>query len=428
MMHLFDLVALLQILLALLLALLCGGLLYVTQRSYQGWWQIWWQRLCVQDDSAMRDAAPIDIPPTSVADYGKTRFVSRIRLQPGNPSRPSPPPWTGGPGGGILLLAVSMGLVSGLALIHLSIGTVLLRPDQLVAALLGQMADPVQQSIIWSVRVPRLLVASVTGAMFGLAGVLLQTGTHNRLADAGPLGIASGGALLIVLWLIYVDPLVLPGASVLPLVGLVGCLLASLPLYVLTRSTPPSVVGSTLVGLVISVGAPVIALLLLFPDLQVNTFLWWSIGSLDRRGWSAWQSLWPWALLALLLAFLIAWLPALTRSGQPRSRMLWLGAAGIVTGSAVGVVGAVGYLGLLGSLLAQRVVGAEIRRVLLFSALFGTSMLLLADIVARLVSQAVLSIALVNELPAGLITMLIGLPCLLYGRMRRSDGASKEQG
>ncbi len=420
MMHLFDLVALLQLLLALLLALLCGGLLYVTQRSYHGWWQSWWQRaagqrLCVQDDTAMHDAAPIDIPPTSVAGYGKTRFVSGIRSQPGNPSRL------------VLLLLLSIGLMSSLALIHLGIGTVLLTPDQLVAALLGQVDDPVQQSIIWSVRVPRLLVASVTGAMFGLAGVLLQTSTHNRLADAGSLGVASGGALLIVLWLIYVDPLVLPGASVLPLVGLSGCLLASLPLYILTRSTPPSIVGSTLVGLAISVGAPVIALLLLFPDLQVNTFLWWSIGSLDRRGWSAWQSLWPWALLALLLALLIAWMPALTRSGQPRSRMLWLGAAGIVTGSAVGVVGAVGYLGLLGSLLAQRIVGAEIRRVLLFSAIFGTSMLLLADIVARVISQAVLSIALVNELPAGLITMLIGLPYLLYVLIRRPDSVSKEQ-
>ncbi len=419
MMHLFDLVTLLQILLALLLALLCGGLLYVTQRSYRGWWQIWWQRseeqrLCVQNDSAMRDAAPTDIPPTSVADYAQTRFITRMRLQPGTPSHL------------VLLLVVSMILVSGLALTHLCIGTVLLRPDQLVAALLGQVDDPVQQSIIWSVRVPRLLVASVTGAMFSLAGVLLQIGTRNRLADAGSLGIASGGALLIVLWLIYVDPWALPGASVLPLVGLAGCLLASLPLYVLVRSTPPSVVGSTLVGLVISVGAPVIALLLLFPDVQVNTFLWWSIGSLDRRGWGAWQSLWPWALLALFLALLIAWRPTLTRSGQPRSRMLWLGAAGIVTGSAVGVVGAIGYLGLLGSLLARWVVGAEIRPVLLFSPIFGMSMLLLADIVARLVSQAVLSIALVNELPAGLITTLIGLPCLLYVSMRHSDGASKE--
>lgn len=421
MMHLFDLIPLLQILLALLLVLLGGGLLYITQRSYQGWWQIWWQRakgdhLCVQDESARRNAVSTDIPPISVTGYGKTMFVSGMRSQPWNPVRLA------------LLLAVSIGLMSGLALLHLSIGTIRLTPAQLVTALLMPVDDPVQQSIIWSVRVPRSLVAAVTGAMFGLAGVLLQISTRNHLADAGPLGIASGGALLIVLWLVYVDPLALPGTSVLPLVGLSGCLLAILPLYILTRSTPPRIVGSTLVGMTISVGAPVIALLLLLPDLHVNTFLWWSIGSLDRRGWSAWQSLWPWALLALLLALLIVWRPTLAHSSHPRLRMLWLGAAGIVTGSAVGIVGAVGYLGLLASLLARRIVGAEIRQVLLFSAICGASMLLLADSVVRVLSQAVLSVALVNELPAGLMTMLIGLPCQGYVLMRRSDGILKEQG
>jgi iron complex transport system permease protein len=270
--------------------------------------------------------------------------------------------------------------------------------------------------ILWELRVPRLLLAVLVGAVLGLAGAVLQGLTRNPLAEPGLLGVSSGAALGAVI-AIYSGLGALWSLAV-PVFGLFGALLGTTMTLVLGAN------GGVLA--LILAGAAVSGLMLAGTALVLNLapnpyaayeISHWMLGSLADRGWDQLLLSTPFMLVgaALLLATGRA-LDALSLGERQAAslgvdlpglrRRVLLGTA-LAVGAATSVTGAIGFIGLLAPHLVRGAVGYEPRRVLWPAALCGAVLLLIADIATRV-------LPLDQELKLGVLTGLVGSPFFMW--------------
>ncbi|HEX6817614.1 MAG TPA: iron ABC transporter permease [Ktedonobacterales bacterium] len=320
-----------------------------------------------------------------------------------------------------LLLALGTLGVLALAVAHLAIGTVLFSPVEVVAALLGHPTLPYSRVIVVDLRLPRTLIAMAAGGMLGLSGALLQAVMRNPLAEPEMTGATSGAVLFAVLWLVG------PGhsaelAPLLPLVALAGGLLACGAVYLLSdRGAGRYLI---LVGLLTSaVLRSVTSFVLLIHQEAIGAILMWLIGSLNARVWAQWNTLWPWALVALPAGIACARWANVLQLGDAsgvglgvhvnRARVALLITAALLATAAVSVVGGITFLGLVAPHIARRIVGADARRLFPASVLLGAAILLAADMIAQVVLWP-------NTLPVGAVLAVVGAPFFLYLLSRRA--------
>ena len=319
----------------------------------------------------------------------------------------------------VVLLAALL-IVVALLVLHISVGTVTVAPGEVLAVLTGQPTDTLSHTIVWELRLPRALVAVAAGAMLALAGAILQSLTGNPLAEPDLTGASAGGVLFAVLWLsrqLVGWSTAPPGAEV-AFVALLGSLAAGGLVYVLSWQRRTSAVRLVLTGvLVATILKALTSLVLLRNQNAIGGIVLWIIGSLNGRTWVHWAAIWPWALLALPLGLACASRANVLQLGDDvaaglglrveRTRAGLLVVAVLLTAGAVSVVGALGFLGLIAPHLTRRLVGDDARRAFPLSAAMGAILLLIADIVARAVTQP-------NELPVGALMALLGAPFLMF--------------
>ncbi|NER85457.1 MAG: iron ABC transporter permease, partial [Leptolyngbya sp. SIO1D8] len=198
------------------------------------------------------------------------------------------------------LLLLGLGLVIFLSLTN---GSVALTGEELFAAALRQ-GNPIHQTILWDLRLPRVLAALVVGMALGLAGALLQGMLRNGLASPFLLGISAGAGLVVVL---------VVGVGLLrvwvPLGAWLGAIITTLMVYLLARTgTTLSIERLVLGGVAFSslFGAIQSLLLLLSSDGQIQAALNWLIGSLNGRGWTEVRLVGPGIIAVSIAACLIA--------------------------------------------------------------------------------------------------------------------------
>jgi iron complex transport system permease protein len=303
-------------------------------------------------------------------------------------------------------------------ILSLTQGAVALSGEELWLAALRQ-GSQTHQTILWDLRLPRVLAALLVGAALGMAGALLQGLLRNGLASPFLLGISSGSGLVVVL-------LVSLGLwqAWIPFGAWLGAIATTLLVYLLARSgTTLSVERLILGGVAFGslFGAVQSMLLLLMQDGRVQAALTWLIGSLNGRGWREVTFAAPVILVALGLGCLLAKQVNLLSLGDElavglgtsllRSRCLIGAVATLLAASAVSVAGLVGFVGLIVPHGVRLLVGTDHRLVLPFSALGGALVLATADFVAR--SGPV-------ELPVGIVTALLGAPVFIGLLYRRS--------
>ncbi|MHB1543456.1 MAG: FecCD family ABC transporter permease [Gammaproteobacteria bacterium] len=304
--------------------------------------------------------------------------------------------------GALLILACFTGLTEG---------GVSLSLHQILWALLGR-GTPVIRTILWQLRMPRILMAFSVGGLLALSGTLLQVLLRNPLADPYVLGVSGGAAVAALLSLLGGLPLYWVMGN-----AFIGSAAATLLLLVLTRLTGPiTPTRLLLTGIVMAsgFGAIVTLLLALSPDPTLHAMLFWLMGNL---GYGPGSRL---SLLALILAVLLLWpfagqLNVLLRGvdaaqslGVHTGRImigLYL-AASLVTAIAVTDAGMIGFVGLIVPHMVRFAVGADHRRLLPLAALWGGSLLVLADALAR-------SLLAPRELPVGVLTAFLGIPLFL---------------
>jgi iron complex transport system permease protein len=314
--------------------------------------------------------------------------------------------------------ALTLGLLLTLIL-SLALGAEPIGLTHLWQALLHR-GDPLYQTIVWDLRLPRIVAGLVVGAALGMYAALLQGLLRNSLADPFILGISSGAGLVaIALFTLGILQ------AWIPLLSWGGAVMTALLVYLLGRTTTGiSVERLVLGGVAVSamLGAIQTTLLLLAEDSRIQAALNWLIGSLNGRGWSDIQIAAPYIAVSLVLGCFLSRAVNLLGLGDElavglgvsltRSRLLIGGVATLLAASAVSISELIGFVGLVVPHGVRLVVGTDYRWVLPLSALGGAWVLTVADLLARLGAV---------ELPVGTVTALLGSPLFVWLLYRRSE-------
>jgi iron complex transport system permease protein len=349
-----------------------------------------------------------------------TSTSSRPTTAPTAPRRPSTA------GLCLALTAVLAGsIVCGVALgpVGIPFGDVL---RFLQAALTGGTIDAAEAGpyrIVWDIRLPRVLLAAVVGAGLSVVGVAIQAMVRNALADPYVLGISSGasvGATAVATTGLFASL----GIYALSTAAFLAALAAMAIVYLVAgRNLTP--LRLVLTGTAMAYGFSAIAMLLVFQSPRgeaARAAMFWLLGSL---GGVTWASL---PIAAAVVGAGIVYLRtrakhlnALSMGDETattlgidvsRTRQELFLVTAAMTGVLVAVSGAVGFVGLMLPHLVRLIVGADHRKVLAVAPLAGACFLIWVDVAARLLAAP-------EELPLGVITAALGVPCFILLMRRR---------
>ncbi|WP_052849125.1 FecCD family ABC transporter permease [Streptomyces avicenniae] len=317
------------------------------------------------------------------------------------------------------------GVVVGLAaLLSLALGSRSVPPDEVLRALFasGQDAHTPDAEVVRELRLPRTVLGLMVGAALGMAGVVMQGLTRNPIAEPGILGVSQGAALAVVVGIAFAGAHSLAGYVWFAFAG-AGA--AAVVVYAVAArgrggATP---VKLALAGAAINaLLASVVAGILTTRGAALDEFRFWQVGSLTGRDAEIAGQIWPFLLAGLLLVVAAARGMDALALGDDVARGLGqnvalvrvtggLGAA-VLTGAGVAATGPIAFVGLAVPHLARALVGGAHRWLLPMAALLGPVVLLVSDVVGRLVFPP-------SEIPAGVMTALVGVPFLIV-LVRRS--------
>ncbi|RXJ22380.1 FecCD family ABC transporter permease [Lelliottia nimipressuralis] len=296
---------------------------------------------------------------------------------------------------------------------------------RLPVTLLWNGTDDALRQIWFTIRLPRVLLALVIGGSLALAGCVMQGLFRNPLADPGLLGISSGAACAVALWVVL--PVTLPALLMLyapMLAAFLGALAATLVIFLLSQQRDSSLSRLLLVGIAINAlcGAAVGVLSWVSNDAQLRQLSLWGMGSLGSAQWSTLLAVTSLMIPTVLIIWQLAGALNLLQLGDEEAhylgvdvravqRILLLCSA-LLVASAVAVSGVIGFIGLVVPHLMRMWLGSDHRAVIPGSVLAGAFLLLIADTLARTAVAPA-------EMPVGLLTSLLGAPWFLWLIFRR---------
>jgi iron complex transport system permease protein len=284
------------------------------------------------------------------------------------------------------------------------------------------------QLVLWSVRLPRIAIAMLIGALLAASGAVMQGLFRNPLADPALVGASSGGALGAAAAIVLADRMSASLAShfeLLPVAAFLGSLATTWALYRIATSRDRTSIAVFLLG-----GIAVAALanagigLLVFvaDDRQLRDITFWLLGSLSGATWDKAALVAPFAAAFALATPLVARGLDLLVLGEAeafhmgirveRLKRLTIVIVAALTGIAVSLSGIVGFVGIVVPHLLRLVIGPGHRRLLPASMALGAILLLVADTFAR-------TLAAPAEVPIGVLTALIGAPFFLAILLRQ---------
>ena len=267
-------------------------------------------------------------------------------------------------------------------------------------------------------RLPRAVLAILLGGALAISGVLVQSVVRNPLASPDILGINNAAGLVAVSVLMFLPNLAFYW---MPIFAFLGGVLSFVILWVVCgfnfRPIKMAIIGVALSAL----WAAISHYLMLTNPVEINTAMLWLTGSLWGRSWSYFNVVLPWLLVLLPLPFIFC--RDLDTLGLGENKASTLGVtvnkvqisvlvlAVALSTTAVAICGPIAFLGLVAPHLARRLVGGRHRTLLPAALIIGALLLQLSDILARVIDPP-------TELPAGILTAIIGAPYFFYLLMR----------
>lgn len=284
--------------------------------------------------------------------------------------------------------------------------------------------DETSKVILFSIRAPRIVVAVLMGTALGASGAVLQGILRNPLADPYILGISSGASLAAALGIVM--GLTVFGTFTIPILAFIGAIATGgivgilgwkrgglWPERLLLAGVGLSFLFSALLMLILSVSTTEglrRATLWIFGDLSMSDWAVMPYGLVFVAGGIA-VSLWrAKALNALILGDELAHSLGFT---PHKERLLLFVSVGLMTAASVALGGMIGFIGLLVPHIARFFLGSDSRLLVPASAVMGGALLCIADLIGRSVLPPM-------ELPAGIITAIIGAPYFLYLLRRKN--------
>jgi len=311
----------------------------------------------------------------------------------------------------LIMTAASLGS-SGISLGD----TVLIVLHKIFRLPLNADIDPKNVSIVWLLRLPRVLLAFLVGGCLAMSGAVCQSILRNPLASPYILGVSSGASLGAGVIIISGIAIPLLGIFTLPLTGFVFGLLTVFFVAAFSSRIDKSMSNNTIIlcGMVFSLFLNALLTLLsaVFSD-DLRRIVLWQMGSFAMRGW---------VYVQLLLPFLVIGTAGILRyakemdimtfdddqaqsvgveTGVLRKKLLVL--CSVLTGAAVALSGVIGFVDLIAPHAARRITGSRHLYLIPMSFILGGSLMVITDLIARMIISP-------SELPVGAITALIGAP------------------
>ncbi|MCL2134026.1 MAG: iron ABC transporter permease [Candidatus Bathyarchaeota archaeon] len=285
------------------------------------------------------------------------------------------------------------------------------------------------ETIIWTIRLPRIVMALIAGAGLAAAGATMQGILRNPLASSYILGISSAAGFGAALAIVFGVSIATIGGFLIIGNAFVFCLLAMVVVYLIARMSGMSSESIILAG--VAVGFLFSALLSLIQYIApernaVSAIVFWLMGGLYTTSWQNILICFPIVAVTMILMMSQAWNINVLSMGEDVAVSLGVNSKRVLsinmiletvaTASIISFTGIIGFVDLIAPHIARMLVGTDYRYLIPCSALLGAFMLLGADTVGRLIMMPI-------EIPVGIITSLLGVPFFIYLliRKRRRD-------
>jgi iron complex transport system permease protein len=312
----------------------------------------------------------------------------------------------------LLVLAITL-------ILSLAIGSVFIPPAELWRVVSGASSSETFRTILWNIRLPRTALIALVGAALAGSGAAYQGLFRNPLADPYLIGVASGAGLGAIIAMSIQWPYTALGLLAVPLAAFITSLLTVYVVYAIAhigRSVP--ITNLILAGVAVSSFAVSLTSFLMLRSMgEVRRAIGWLLGGVSLVGWDATLALIPYLAIGLMMLVFTGYALNLLQFGDDqatqmglnvrRAKLIIIVAASLVTAAAVSFAGIIGFVGLIVPHIVRIWWGVDYRRLIPLSILGGASVLLIADVLARIVIRP-------EELPVGIVTALAGAPFFLW--------------
>ena len=319
------------------------------------------------------------------------------------------------------MLAVLCVVMLGVALLSLSVGAARLPLPEIFRVLAGGGEDA-SRTIIFNVRVPRIVTAISVGIALAMAGCIMQNVLRNPLASASTLGISQGASFGAAVAIVYfsMSPFAVTAFA------FVGGI--STTILILLLSYRSGAVPATMILAGVAIGAMftgATALVQYFADdVRVGSIVYWTFGNLGRPGWHEIRILSFLNAAGFIYFIFNRWNYNAMESGSHTAKSLGVNVdlliivsmvvGTLVSATAIAFVGTIGFIGLIAPHIVRKFVGNDYRFLIPCSALMGGTIMLAADIASRMLRAPAV-------LPIGALTSFLGAPLFLYLIIKRGN-------
>lgn len=289
-----------------------------------------------------------------------------------------------------------------------------------------------QNTVIFSIRLPRILVGMFVGMSLSVSGCILQTVTRNELAEPGIIGLNAGSSLAVVLLIsaggtLYFEKVSTSKIFLMPFVSILGSLLAAVLIYGLAykkKKVTPTRLILTGIGVNAGINAVITVYQLSMSQGDYNQALTWISGSLWGTNWSYFYFLAPITILFVFMTFYKSRILDVLDLGDElatglgvaveKERRLLLVYAVVLAAVATSVAGNIAFLGLLGPHIAKKLVGPVHARQIPVAAGISAIIIVVADVLSKNLFSPL-------ELPVGIAISIIGVPYFIYLMLRTKE-------
>ncbi len=299
-------------------------------------------------------------------------------------------------------------------------GAVKISPIEIINAIFFEKAT-VNYQIIWNVRFPRTIAASLVGTCLALSGCILQGIMRNPLASPNIIGVSSGAGLMtLIVLIIFPDYYFLA-----PFGAFVGALLATLFIYFLAWKDGVAPNRLILAGVAVSslLGAGNNAIMTFYPD-KISGVIGFMVGGLSATNWKHVDMIFPYAVVGIVLLLFITNKLNILMLGDEvatglglnveATKFLFIIISSVLAGAAVSVVGLLGFVGLIVPHITRQFIGSDYRYLIPATIFTGSAVVVLCDTLARVMFAPV-------EVPVGIIMSALGAPFFLYLLRRKKE-------
>lgn len=326
----------------------------------------------------------------------------------------------------IVILVIYIGTSIGSSNISL-LDTISIILNKTLGVSLKEGILPKDVSIIWKIRLPRVLLAFLVGGCLATSGAVVQSILKNQLASPFTLGVSSGASLGAGLVIVTGISIPFIGSFSLPLIGFLFGLATVYFVIIFSSKIDKTMSNNTIIlsGMVFSlfVNALLTTMTAMFSE-SLKSIALWQMGSFAMRGWNYVGLIMPFFIIGMIGILRYTKEMDILTFGEEQAKSVGVDTekvkkrlftfSAVLTGGAIALSGTIGFVDLIAPHVVRKVFGSNHRYVVPMSFVFGGCLMVFTDLIARTIFAP-------TELPVGAVTALIGAPFFAYVYFKKAS-------